>query len=128
MCVCVCVSVCVCLCLCVVFVCLCLRVCVCVCVRDISCHVDTLLADVQETSRFCVFEDVSGSSALTRERSDVCVCECVCFGEYVSFQECCCLCPTKLIRVDSLTTFIWVPFLIYGIAGILILDQFWDPK
>ena len=30
----------------------CVRVCVCVCVGDISCHVDTLLAGVQESKRF----------------------------------------------------------------------------
>ena len=68
-CVCVCVSVCVCVCVCVLCLCVCLRVCVCVCVRDISWHVDTLLSGVQEISRFCVFKDEPGSSALARERS-----------------------------------------------------------
>ena len=63
------VFVCVCVCVCV-GVSACLRVCVRVCVCDISCHVDTLLAGVQEIRRFCVFKDESGSSALARERSD----------------------------------------------------------
>ena len=50
--------------------CVCVFVFVFVCVCDISCHVDTLLAGVQEIRRFCVFKDESGSSALARERSD----------------------------------------------------------
>ena len=54
----------------IVFVCVFACLCLCLCVCDISCHVDTLLAGVQEIRRFCVFKDESGSSAPAQERSD----------------------------------------------------------
>ena len=51
-------------------------------------------------------------------------CECVRVCEDVRFQGRCCLCTTKLITAGILTTFIWILFLVYGIAGILLLKRF----
>ena len=54
----------------IVFVCVCVFVFVLVCVCDISRGVGTLLAGVQESRRFSVFKDDSGSSAPAQERSE----------------------------------------------------------
>ena len=79
---------------------------------DISCPVDTSRAGVQEITHI-------GVCVCWR----ICVCESLHVSEGVGFRGCCCLRPTKVIRVGIRKTFFWIPSLIYGIKGVLVLHR-----